>query len=141
MYLNTYICIYQLFHVQYVMCVIFDLKTWFSKKVPLINYKAKVFFYSKQILKIKIVQVCYEDNKFELNAEIMFLYIQSCCNNSGSPLTICMLRAQFFLPSDRYIIGHYILGHALYKGPTFFIYNMDFMGIKRHRLLCRFQQY
>jgi hypothetical protein len=27
---------------------------------------------------------------------------------------------KFFLPSSRFFIGHYFLGHALYKGPTFF---------------------
>jgi hypothetical protein len=43
-----------------------------------------------------------------------------------------------FCPSDRFIIGHDFLGHALYKGPKFFIHNMDFMGIKRCRILCRF---
>jgi hypothetical protein len=46
-------------------------------------------------------------------------------------------------PSDRFIIAHDFLGHVLYtgKGPNFFIYNMDFMGIKRHRILRRFQKY
>jgi hypothetical protein len=29
----------------------------------------------------------------------------------------------------------------MYKGPTFFIHNMGFMGIKRDRILRRFQKY
>jgi hypothetical protein len=37
-------------------------------------------------------------------------------------------------PSDRFIIGHDFLGHGLYKGPTFFIRNMDFMRIKKRRI-------
>jgi hypothetical protein len=46
-----------------------------------------------------------------------------------------------FLPSDRFIIGHDFLGHALYKGPKFFIHNINFMGIKRRRILSGFQKY
>jgi hypothetical protein len=44
-------------------------------------------------------------------------------------------------PTDHFTIGHDFLGHALYKGPKFFIHNMDFMGIKRYRILRRFQKY
>jgi hypothetical protein len=55
-----------------------------------------------------------------------------------------------FWPSDHLIIGQHILGHALYKknlGPlysilrskNFFSHNIHFMGIKRRRILCRFQ--
>jgi hypothetical protein len=46
-----------------------------------------------------------------------------------------------FSPSDCFIIGQDFLGHALYKGPKFIIRNMDFMGIKRCRILLRFQKY
>jgi hypothetical protein len=46
-----------------------------------------------------------------------------------------------FGPSDLFIIGHNFLGHALYKGPNKFFHNMDFMGIKRWRILRRFQKY
>jgi hypothetical protein len=42
---------------------------------------------------------------------------------------------------NRFIIGHDFLGHALYKGSKFFIHNMDYMVIKRRRILCGFQKY
>jgi hypothetical protein len=38
-------------------------------------------------------------------------------------------------------LGNDFLGHALYKGPKLFSYNMDFMDIKRRRVLHRFQKY
>jgi hypothetical protein len=38
-------------------------------------------------------------------------------------------------------VGQNILGHAVYRGPKFFFHNMDFMGIKRCRILRRFQKY
>jgi hypothetical protein len=48
---------------------------------------------------------------------------------------------KMFGPSNRFIIGHDFLGHALYKGPKFVFHNMDFMGTKRCRILRRFQKY
>jgi hypothetical protein len=32
------------------------------------------------------------------------------------------------------------LGHAPYSGPNKFFHNIDFMGIKRRRILRRFQK-
>jgi hypothetical protein len=46
-----------------------------------------------------------------------------------------------FSPIDRFIIGPNILGHSLYKGPKIFFHNVDFTGIRRHRILRRFQKY
>jgi hypothetical protein len=46
-----------------------------------------------------------------------------------------------FGPSDRFIIGQSILGHALYRGTTKYFHNMDFMGIKSCKILRRFQKY
>jgi hypothetical protein len=38
-----------------------------------------------------------------------------------------------FWPSDRFIIGKNILGHALYRGQKNF-HNMDYMAIKKRRI-------
>jgi hypothetical protein len=34
-----------------------------------------------------------------------------------------------------------LFGHSLYKGQQIFCHNVDFLGIKRHRILCRIQKY
>jgi hypothetical protein len=50
-------------------------------------------------------------------------------------------KKKHFWPGECFIIGHDFLGRALYKGPKFCIHYMDFMGIKRSRILRRFQKY
>jgi hypothetical protein len=54
---------------------------------------------------------------------------------------ITKINEKVFWPGDRFIVGQNVLGHALYRGPKFFSHNMDFMGIKRRRILRRFQKY
>jgi hypothetical protein len=50
-------------------------------------------------------------------------------------------KKKFFRSIDLYRRGHYILGHALYRGQKIFFHNVGLMGIKRLRILRRFQKY
>ncbi len=34
-----------------------------------------------------------------------------------------------------------LFGHSLYKGQKFFCHNVDLLGVKRRRTLCRIQKY
>jgi hypothetical protein len=44
-----------------------------------------------------------------------------------------------FWPSDRFIVGQNILGHALYIGPKQFFHYMDVMGRKEAEFYIDFK--
>jgi hypothetical protein len=46
-----------------------------------------------------------------------------------------------FLFIDLMRIAPDLFGHSLCKGSNFFSYNMEFLGIKRHKILCLIQKY
>jgi hypothetical protein len=46
-----------------------------------------------------------------------------------------------FLSIDKMRIAPDLFGHALYKGQKIFFHNVDLLGIKKRRILCRIQKY
>jgi hypothetical protein len=51
------------------------------------------------------------------------------------------MKKKLFWSSDLFIIGPDSLGHSLYKGQKILVHNFDFLGIKRRRILRKFQKY
>ncbi len=46
-----------------------------------------------------------------------------------------------FLSIDLLRIAPDLFGHSLYKGQKFVCHNVDLLGIKRRRILCRIKKY